>query len=380
MKIEKKWVLLVGIFVFILGLYTLKISKKSEVLRGIAESGNLVTTEETPDGKASIDSLSERAKRCIDLAKTIKAKKQSWIISNLSVDNKLYSKGFSADEITIAMEMFRNRNFALDWRQRHFKKSSLSHARNLTLKTYFESILGYLLPSALQVRIEPPREELKKLFSLDLQEIDRDVAKFDPTVDDVAVFLKLGGYDPDKLMRILSAVEYPLELVNDRNTSLLRLIDYAAINGDARMFNYLINLGSPMSEDWYLNTTLEWALVKLHVNLEAKHDISSSVEIIEELMQRGGTAQIADSLDGGLSSPLFKFSKDEIMNLLVEHGLNLYMIEAKSSPNKVNISSSIMSYLNFELEKFLNSSIDKRDWVFLNGVCKTTSFNKEKNR
>jgi len=332
-----------------------------------------------------VSKLLGKKDQCTDMAEVIDKARQTWRVHNFPIGDKLLDMGYSVDEVTLAKEHFINKNGAMRWRTNHFKSESVAGKKDKRITDYFVSIVNSLGGTGFRAHYKYPQPEIENYHEMSKDQQKQILTKFVPVVDDIAAFIRLKSDDVRKpteheLLNLLRHVEYPEQIVSDRTGPLLTLLDYSVVNSYWNMFDYLIKHNVPLTQDWYLRTTLDRALSRLSYLLknenENKTDISNTVKMISILMEEGGEAHIDRSEPERITNnaktpfPVFNFNQQQIQNLLENYQLDLTELKKMPIPDMSLIGDAIIGRFEKERNDFIQQAIRSQNYGLTRKDCK----------
>ncbi len=343
--------------------------KKSEVL----------SSEKLP-----VPSMGKK-KQCEDMAEVIYHARQKWRVHKFPNGDQLLDMGYSVDEVTLAIAHFINKKGATMWRTNHFKNESFSGKKNKRITDYFISIVNGLGATGFRAYYKYPQPEFEKFHKMSVTKKQQVLIENDPVVDDIAAFIRMDKNDErklsrDELLTLLSHVKYPDQIVSETASPLLTLLDYSILRGYWDMFDYLIQKNVSITEDWYLKTSLDWALRRLSYLLnnesDKKTDISNTVKMISVLMEKGAEAHIDISDPERITNntkatfPEFNFNQKQIDQLFEKYQLDLRNIKKIPIPDMDLISDAIINRFEKAKSDFIQQEISKQNYELSRKDCR----------
>ena len=250
-------------------------------------------------------------------------------------------KGYSIDDITLAIDHFLNSNFAASWRAEQLKKNSkLKHQnQNLTEKV---KALAPDLPSFIRVERSIPQPQIDNIASLSQDDALALIKEAKLTIEDVDWLLKQDSLDEPLLLQAVKQIDDPDALIGFgiQQNETLRLIDTAAYYGREQIVTALLAKNSMLSDDAYLGTTMEYALARLdyYFRMDTPLEdelIAKQVNIIKALHGVNSTANFSilskQKALGFFPRHIYHFDAQQIANLQQMYGLTLTEITPKAT-------------------------------------------------
>jgi len=336
---------------------------------------------------------------CKSLSKNLSNKQGEWQRS-VGMDTRndlLIEKGYSLDEVTLAIEHYKSFNSARSWRSAQLKKVSKAQEQNRSIRERLESMTGALLPDYMRLRIGYPNDAFDRFVKLSSNEKQTVLENDLPIVDDLVAFIKAKSnweyqlkfnqklnstYDSlveieslkeKDLQLMLSYIEYPEEVVGSIDGEAMTLLDYAVRYGYYDLANDILELGVKPTNDWYLRSTLETALLGLKWRMTEGEKIDKLVDVTRKIIAQGGLAKVDEKGEnrfyGMLGNNDYDFNKDMITTLLDDHEFDLLAIEGKPLPDKDELKRSIIFSLEQERQAFFSNNFAREDLVLFTKNC-----------
>lgn len=275
------------------------------------------------------------------------AKKQEW--------DQWLDKGYSIDDITLAIDHFLNSNFAASWRAKQLKKNSKLNQQNQSLAEQVKALVPDL-PSFVRIERSIPQSQIENIATLTQANALALIKETKLSIDDVDWLLKQDSLSQQLLLQAIEKIDNTDELIGFgiQENETLHLIDTAAYYGRDQIVTTLLEKNSVLSDDAYLGTTMDYALARLdyyfQINTPLEDDlIVRQVKIIKALQGLNSTANFSIQSDqkavGFFPRHIYSFDSQQMTNLQQMYGLTLTDI----APKKVltfNPNSPLLKELN----------------------------------
>lgn len=259
------------------------------------------------------------------------ARKQEW--------DQWLDKGYSIDDITLAIDHFLNSNFAANWRAKLLKKNSQLNQQNQILTEQVKT-LAPDLPSFVRIERSIPQSKIENIATLSQADALALIQETKLTIDDVDWLLKQDSLSQQLLLQAIEKIDDIDTLIGFgiQENETLHLIDTAAYYGRDQIITTLLEKNSVLSDDAYLGTTMEYALARLdnyfHMNIPLENDlIVRQVKIIKALHGLNSTAHFSIQSDqksvGFFPRHIYSFDAQQMTNLQQMYGFTLTEISPK---------------------------------------------------
>lgn len=307
--------------------------------------------------------ISEAPFDCLAVKKDIQKKSNLWNVKIIRQGDDLISAGYNADEVTLAIEHFNNKNHASSWREAFHKKNSFSRKKQKLFTEKVEALMGRLMPDGISLGMQYPRPQFAGFKQLDHQEKLTLLDEHPPVVDDIAAYIRDKSLTENELLLMLSYIDSPNQMIGSSDFQLMTLLDYSVAYELINVFDYLVNKGAEPTEDFYNINTMERALRALHYRIKDKSDIANTVKIVSTLKEMGSRAKFKVTSDESvLISPnsvleSININRNTIQFLLNEYDLDILGIQHQEVPDKNNLKSGIIESLKSEKLEYLLKNI-----------------------
>ncbi|OEG74763.1 hypothetical protein BEL05_01520 [Shewanella colwelliana] len=246
-------------------------------------------------------------------------------------------KGYSIDDITLAIDHFLNSNFAASWRAEQLKKNSKLKQQNQNLTEKVKA-LAPDLPTFVRVERSIPQPQIDNIASLSQADALALIKEVKLTIEDVDWLLKQDSLDEPLLLLAVKQIDDTDALIGFGET--LRLIDTAAYYGREQIVTALLAKNSVLSDDAYLGTTMEYALARLdyYFRMDTPLEdelIAKQANIIKALHGVNSTANFSilskQKALGFFPRHIYRFDAQQITHLQQMYGLTLTEIAPKAT-------------------------------------------------
>jgi hypothetical protein len=296
---------------------------------------------------------------CWNLDKTLKIKSNEWIKEHYIEWENYIGDNYSLDEVTIAIEKLLGLNFAFSFRTNYLRRNSTLSSENKHLKKLVDHIFPRLNEVGINIDRAIPNKKLLPYKNLDEESKSIILNDIDFTVDDLSYFILDSSISNKDIISMLDHVQNVEDIVSYKKIAAVSILDYAVYAGRRPVVEKLIKLGMEPTHDTYLNSTMDWALVKLSRGIsENVNDIKNIIEIIILLDMWGAKSKFKvkkeNDIQGPSSKHSFFFDKHTIDHLLYEYNLDLMAIEEYGG-----LSENIAKYFIDEIKNRRDESVAK---------------------
>ncbi|AEG13013.1 MULTISPECIES: hypothetical protein [Shewanella] len=275
------------------------------------------------------------------------AREQEW--------DQWLDKGYSIDDITLAIDHFLNSNFAANWRAKMLKKNSQLNQQNQSLTEQVKALVPDL-PSFVLIGRSIPQSQIENIATLSQADALALIKETKLTIDDVDWLLKQDSLSQQLLLQAIENIDDTDAFIGFgiQENETLHLIDTAAYYGRDQIVTTLLEKNSVLSDDAYLGTTMEYALDRLddyfHMNIPLEDDlIVRQVKIIKALHGLNSTANFSIQSDqkavGFFPRHGYSFDAQQMTNLQQMYGLTLTEIRPKTALT-FDPNSALLTELN----------------------------------
>lgn len=263
-----------------------------------------------------------------------------WFRAEYESWGKYLQQGFSLDDVTLAVAYFGNSNFAASFRANYLKSNSgYAHLNKEISENFFQQIAtdmaDYLKKNAFSVGKQVPSPYLTKFLSLPEAQKRDLIKEQNVTVDDIAYILDDRNVEEADIILLLSKVKTPNAVVGYGYTETISLIDYAAKNARPKVLIELLKKGIKPTHDFYLASTMEWALWALDRFQYDPDKLLHAVEVVKALIPHNAAARFHEhsdtSLKGRFPRHFYEFEESFLNSLLQEHDLDLMLIPVREA-------------------------------------------------
>lgn len=298
---------------------------------------------------------------------------QQWIRESVGNFSDYLDEGYSVDEITVAIDAFRNSNFAAMFRAKQLRKNAEVTKINAMLAEKLEEHMPGAAAKGLSVQRKVPSDLLEGFADLPLAEQQQIADSGEISVDDVAYVIAESELSDDDIILLIDGLPDASATVGyEYLEEALSLLDFAAMAGRSKVFNRLLDAGLTPTHDAYLGSTMEWALSGL-MNCCEKHE--QRAEIINRLITLGARArfseQSAESVMGHFPRRFYRFDEDEIENLRQQFNVNLLTIKPRQTLT-TETHGRLYQGLVSERDAYLEEQLDIADVAETRSACQQT--------
>ncbi|QYJ86442.1 hypothetical protein K0I73_01375 [Shewanella mesophila] len=297
---------------------------------------------------------------CILLIESNKNTRRDW--ANEQDWDQWLDKGYSIDDITLAIDHFSSQLHAANWRVKQLKFHSQLSKQNRELDEQAKQQFPEIYTDFVWER-PVPQPSLKNITELSDDDAIALIQATGLTVDDVDWLLQQDSLSEALLFHAVNKLEDVNALLGDHIFAgeNLHLIETAAANGQERVLNLLLTKNSELSNDPYLGTTMEYALAHLDYFFSFNKPLDDGafarqVRIIKTLQALNSpanfTSQTEQQIAGHFPRNIYQFDAEQLAILQNEFELDLTQIVPKKSlaydPN-----SPLIEELNTDLTQAL---------------------------
>jgi len=296
-------------------------------------------------------------KECTNFEDNFRKSENNWLKSKKPDWPSFLVDGYSVDEVTTAVEYFQNSNFAVSFRVEQLRNNSILAKDNNSLTQQAKSLFPDIFKkgSPFSVTKKVPQQALENFDTLSSAQKSNFLNSNTPSVDDVAYFINDKNYSNDDILLLLSKLEDPSAVVGYDKLDAISLIDYAANANRVEVVEYLLDIGVDITEDAYLGSTMDWALISLMRASEGQAQ-QDAARLVSLIWNKDGRANFIEPLEnrieGRFPRRFFRFSNEDIDLLQQRYGINLRLIEQRSIL-KVDKDSQLIRNLRKSREDYL---------------------------
>ncbi|KFZ39198.1 hypothetical protein HR45_02055 [Shewanella mangrovi] len=321
-------------------------------------AGRSIPTASPPDPHNFAD--------CRRLTKDKDKAENTWLWENYEQWDRYLAQGYSLDEITQAIDYLGNSNFAEEFRIKQLRKHSQLTQDNLSIQKTFEDnapddVLQGAKALGFKLQRKIPVPDLAEFMALDDAEKAKRPMPQQVSIDDVAYFLIDIETKEADIQRLLTHLENPAATVGYDKIATTSLLDYAIYGNRAGIVKQLLDAGVQPSNDRYLGSSQEWALINLSDHIfDDKTQVTVAVDIVNMLLpyDLGArfSAQDDKNIEGYIPRNYFRFEPPQVRQLMQDYGLDLMEIpqrdaialdvKHRQSPLITELSRQRAEYLN----------------------------------
>ncbi len=260
----------------------------------------------------------------------------NWARKNYHQWIEFMEQGYSFDEITLAIEYFTNSNFAASFRIEHLQKNAQLTKKNQELnQTIFEMLPSLKEVSGLSFAQKVPSDSLAQFAQMNDEDRQIVLESASVSVDDVAFFIYESDMSDELILELLTALKDPKGTLGYAKLEIVSLLDYAVVSGRNSVAEALLDRGLTPTQDFYLGSTMEWALVRLFRS-KTKPQLSAAIEMIQRLQNFNATARFSQRdenlVEGSFPRFFYQFDAQKIDHLRTEFGFDLTQLAEKPTP------------------------------------------------
>ncbi|MCL5050485.1 MAG: ankyrin repeat domain-containing protein [Firmicutes bacterium] len=306
---------------------------------------------------------------CESLTETYSDRRSRWLRERHEGWADYIDDGYSLDAVTVAIEHFLNSNFAASFRVGYLRARTemgqeLRFAQN-ELERQFPETRDF----GLTLRVIPPSQAYKDFLSISPSQREALVTRQPPTINEVAYFTRDSELSDEDIILLLTHVEDVHAEVHYHREESLSILDHVIISGRLPVVQKLLEQGVRPSEDAYLGSSMEHALVMLDyaqaIETRGEPDCcprEADAAAIVALMQQYGSAarfttQSSDQVEGDIPRRAYRFDADAITHLRQQYGLDLTTITVRHGPNKAD-AKPLIDKIAADLTQYLASNTD----------------------
>lgn len=282
-------------------------------------------------------------------------KKRDWARANYKSWQAYLDKGYSLDEVTLAVEHFLHENFASAFRIDFLRQNSAHVIESKTLFNQVSALFPDIIGTDLIVEKKVPNQALLNLASL--SEVKK-LQNIEVTVDDVAYFLHQAETPSDDILTLIDHVDDINLAVAYHSIDSISLLDHAVATTRLPVVEKLLILGASPKGDGYLGSTMEWALSSLYFNYN-KSSREQSAKVIALLDHYGTTArfnvQNSSQVKGQFPKSSFQFNQQQIEFVYSHYDLDLTTLK-KSEHEPLKANSELIKALTKQQNSFVYGS------------------------
>lgn len=298
---------------------------------------NFANTESlAPVNETEIETSNFR--QCETFTKRVSKENNEWFNDHYLNWDDYLEKGYSLDEVTLAVEHFVGDWSAADFRLKYFRKNAGMSIRVEDFKQQIESIFPdfFALENRVHIEDHPPQTELKNFNKLDETQRNSLLAKIQPNVDDIAFFITNSSFTDEDIIQLLNTVENPTAAVSYDKVKTTSLLDFAANYGRLQLVKHLLDDGFSPTNDPFLPSTMEHALSRLYVKVSLhdihqievhKPGIQDAVKIVSLLHSLDSSAvfrvKTYDLISGVRIKTIYQFDAERIQFIMTNFGFDL---------------------------------------------------------
>jgi ankyrin repeat protein len=329
--------------------------------------------------ETSVLTLALNYQSCKRTEKSYKDTNRDWFDSEKPSWQSLLNEGYTFDDVTLAIEYFKNSNFAASFRIEQLRtNSSLSNANQSIMelaRDLFPEMFSENSGFRLEKRVPSIRfESFNELSAEKRIALLNEVA---PSIDDIAYFITQSEYTDDEIILFLKYVEDPLHIVVYDNIEAISLLDFAVKNLRVEVVEYLFDFGAVPTEDAYLDSTMELALSQLSSSLSG-HLQDNAAKIVQLIHDKGGRARFSEQSDnmivGQFSRKSYEFDAEALSEYRQKYSLDLNRILPRQAL-KVNENSGLIRKLLQKRNDYFYESMGIADIASYRHECIDTLSN-----
>lgn len=359
---KSKWLL--GLFVIILTSFmALKLINSS-----VSSAPNVelvISSEESRFSEGIINSAAEDINKLspsIEIeqinsacSEFYRGKKRDWARANYKSWQAYLDKGYSLNEVTLAVEHFLHENFASAFRIDFLRQNSAHVIESRALFNQVSALFPDIIGTDLIVEKKVPNQALVNLASL--SEVKK-LQNIEVTVDDVAYFLHQVETPSDEILTLIEHVDDINLPVAYHGIDSISLLDHAVATTRLPVVEKLLILGASPKGDGYLGSTMEWALSSLYFNYN-KSSREESAKVISLLDRYGATArfnvQNSNQVKGKFPKSRFQFNQQQIEFVYSHYDLDLSTLK-KSEYEPLKANNELIKALTKQQNNFVYAS------------------------
>lgn len=273
-------------------------------------------------------------------------------------------KGYSVDDITVAIITLDSRSQAVSWRDTYRKRFSPINQANKIYGGQLESDNpGWFKKSPFRSNART-RWVLKKARAGEVPEGTLPDALLP---DDVAMLIENQSIDDDTIRQFALALDdINASLGDEHGIGMLNILDAAIWHGRNDLARWLIKQGGSLESDPFIGGPLDFALDRLHqlVGMTGSgggsEDVIRQFAFIDYLIGLGQQATVAPFEDGyffsnsGNSSYFFK--PEGVSSILDRFGYNLFAIPKSVPPSKTANTTQLINELLAQQQLYLSDN------------------------
>lgn len=273
-------------------------------------------------------------------------------------------KGYSADDITMAIITMDSQSHAVRWRDTYRKRfSPINQANKIHGGQLASDNSGWFNKSPFRSNART-RWVLKKARAGEVPEGTLPDALLP---DDVAMLIENQSIDDDTIRQFALALDdINASLGDEHGLGILNILDAAIWHGRNDLARWLIKQGVSLQSDPFIGGPLDFALDRLHqlVGMTGSggesEDVIQQLAFIDYLIGLGQRATVAPFEDGyfvknsGYSSYFFK--PEGVSSILERFGYNLFAIPKSVPPSKTAKTMQLINELSAQQQLYLSDN------------------------
>ena len=311
--------------------------------------------------------------QCQQVLYDMRVEQEQWRQEKVGSFTKFLQQGYSLDEVTLAIDEFRNSNFAARFRVAQLRKNAAITEVNAMLEDELKQRLADKPITGLSIQRRVPLQVLDNFDELSLAQQQEIADSGKVTVDDVAFMMGRSKYSDEQILMLTKSLPDPGATVGyEHLDEAVSLLDFAAKSGRLSSFNYLIDQGLAPTQDRYLGSTMEWALSGLMDCCERRQ---RRVDIIKKLNSLGAAARFREQsptrVYGNFPRRFYRFDQADIASLRDEFGLNLLAIKQRQ-PLSMTQHGRLVKRLAKQRDDFIETQTAMTDVTDTRAACRAT--------
>lgn len=273
-------------------------------------------------------------------------------------------KGYSVDDITLAIISLDNPLRAAKWRDTYRKRFSPINQAN---KIYGEQIESH---NKSWLNKSPFRsDERKRWVSKKARagEVPTGTLPDALLPDDVAMLIENKSIGDDTIKQFALALDdINASLGNEHGLGMLNILDAAILFGRNDLARWLIKQGVSLQSDPFIGGPMDFALDRLHQMVGMKGTGGKSEDVIRQLaftdylIGLGQQATVAPSEDGYFVNnseyPSYFFTPEGVSYLMEHYGYSLFAIPKTSLPSKTAKTTQLMDELSAQQQAYVSDN------------------------
>jgi hypothetical protein len=323
--------------------------------------------------------LAQNYQSCKRIEKSYKDTNRDWFDNEKPSWRSLLDEGYTFDEVTLAVEFFKNSNFAASFRIEQLRINSSLTKSNQSLMERVRAIFPeeFSEKSGLRMATRVPNIRLEKFELLSPEKRTSLLTEVTPSIDDIAYFVSQKMYTDDDIILLLQYVENPFKIVGYNKIEATSLLDFAVRNTRKKVVEHLFNIGAVPTEDAYLGSTMEWALSVLSFS-PTGHLEDDAAKIVQLIHDKGGRARFSEYSDNKILGQFprrhYEFDAKKLREYQQKYNLDLSLISPRQAL-KVNENSGLIRKLLQKRSDYFYNSTGIADITSTRLECKDTLAN-----